>query len=652
VTRRALHGLLALAALVVVLFPAVPSAAAAPALQIVLTNPDYETYAVDQAGIAYGSPVTARNEIWRSLDEGRTWTKRSDFPDGYRPSYITTLASGTLLAAADTGSWNFFRSDDGAATWTPVLEFPVTPCFYGTLTSHSVTEGDGFVFAGTYNLCDEQPNTNYVYRSGDDGRTWSVVHTSTDRRHIHGLRFVAATHTLLALYGDSNGAIERSLDDGVTWTPYCTDHSDCVGIDMALGDGFGIFGTDTPERQNSIIRIDFATGETTRVFDIDRVSYSALGLGSGRFLVGTTHEDGSDVKDGLVHLYASDDDGESFTDVYSAPVRATGPTRLQVQFAYPNGDFPIQLSGGGTVVARLGTPTPPVAPANTALPSISGLAQQTLTLTASTGTWSGTTPTFGYTWLRCTPKGAGCAAIPGATSSSYQLVAADAGHSLKVTITATNGAGAASATSAKSAVVVALAPPTNVTLPSIGGTALPGQTLDVSTGGWSGNPSAYSYSWLRCTPKGTGCVAIAGATSSTYQAVVADVGHSLRVAVTATNAGGAASVTSGKTALVTGPTPPTSVALPLIGGVAQQGQTLSASTGTWSGSPTSYAYVWQRCSRKGGGCVAIAGGTSSTYQLVEADIGQTLRVSVTAINDAGSSTPVTSNRSAVVLASA
>ena len=66
-------------------------------------------------------------------------------------------------------------------------------------------------------------------------------------------------------------------------------------------------------------------------------------------------------------------------------------------------------------------------------------------------------------------------------------------------------------------------------------------------------------------------------------------------------------------------------------------ETLSASTGTWSGSPTSFAYQWRRCNTSGSGCADIGSATSSSYLLVAADVGSTLRVRVTATNGAGSS---------------
>src|SRR5262249_40318206 len=45
--------------------------------------------------------------------------------------------------------------------------------------------------------------------------------------------------------------------------------------------------------------------------------------------------------------------------------------------------------------------------------------------------------------------------------------------------------------------------------------------------------------------------------------------------------------------------PPTNMGLPVLSGTAVQGQTLSVSNGSWTGSPTSFAYQWQDCDSGG-----------------------------------------------------
>jgi subtilase family serine protease len=85
------------------------------------------------------------------------------------------------------------------------------------------------------------------------------------------------------------------------------------------------------------------------------------------------------------------------------------------------------------------------------------------------------------------------------------------------------------------------------------------------------------------------------------------------------------------------PSPPVNTSPPTISGTPTQNQTLTANPGTWTGSPPpTYAYQWNRCPQ-GGECAPISpGGTSSTYTLASADVGQNITVTVTATNASGS----------------
>jgi parallel beta-helix repeat protein len=81
------------------------------------------------------------------------------------------------------------------------------------------------------------------------------------------------------------------------------------------------------------------------------------------------------------------------------------------------------------------------------------------------------------------------------------------------------------------------------------------------------------------------------------------------------------------------PGPPTNLSRPQISGIAQEGQTLTASPGSWSGtSPISYAYRWRACNATGSACVNIAGAKAQSHTLTATQIGTTIRVVVTASN--------------------
>jgi hypothetical protein len=67
-------------------------------------------------------------------------------------------------------------------------------------------------------------------------------------------------------------------------------------------------------------------------------------------------------------------------------------------------------------------------------------------------------------------------------------------------------------------------------------------------------------------------------------------------------------------------------------GTPQVGETISASTGTWTNSPTGYTYQWLR------NLAPISDATSSSYELTEGDGGQLISCAVTASNAHGSAT--------------
>lgn len=216
---------------------------------------------------------------------------------------------------------------------------------------------------------------------------------------------------------------------------------------------------------------------------------------------------------------------------------------IRVSVTATNSDGASQaLSASTATVAEVGS-----APANIKQPDPSGTAQDGQTVTVDNGRWSGLRPiTFSYQWQSCTTPNAICTDLAGATGRSFVVATSQVGSQLRATVTATNSLGKSSAFSNLTTVVLAKATaPTNTSLPIITGSALVGQTLQASTGGWNGvATSAYAYQWSRCNPSGSGCANIPGATGQSYGVGQADNGMSLRAIVTATNPTGSTSATS------------------------------------------------------------------------------------------------------------
>jgi hypothetical protein len=218
----------------------------------------------------------------------------------------------------------------------------------------------------------------------------------------------------------------------------------------------------------------------------------------------------------------------------------------------------------GQLVALRAAPDPP---SSTSLPVLSGVAQEGAVLSATTGSWSGSPTGFAYRWQRSSDRGQTWLDIAGATSAAYPVSAADVGFTIRAVVTASNSGGSGSAASAPSAAVLP-APPASLSPPTISGTTREHETLTADAGSWSGSPTGYAFGWERC---GGGCAAIPGADGATHLLTAADVGFTVRVVVTASNAGGSGSAASSATTPVEPASPPGNVEPPAISGVAQEG---------------------------------------------------------------------------------
>jgi subtilisin len=161
-----------------------------------------------------------------------------------------------------------------------------------------------------------------------------------------------------------------------------------------------------------------------------------------------------------------DSSGESCSDISDATSSAYELTtadvgrRLRVVVGAQN------VAGSASATSNPTEVVISAPPVNSAPPAISGTAREGGTLSASVGTWSGfwggTLPiTYSYQWLRCDSSGESCSDISGATSSAYELTAADLGRRLRVLVGARDAHGSASATSNPSALVAPASQPDN-----------------------------------------------------------------------------------------------------------------------------------------------------------------------------------------------
>ncbi|HET7566675.1 MAG TPA: LamG-like jellyroll fold domain-containing protein [Gaiellaceae bacterium] len=283
-----------------------------------------------------------------------------------------------------------------------------------------------------------------------------------------------------------------------------------------------------------------------------------------------------------------------------------------------------------------------VTPAHTGQPTISGTLLVGRTLSADTGSWSGTTPlTFAYEWDRCV--GGSCTSIAGATASSYTTGNDDAGTTLEVVVTASNSGGSDSATSAETGVIGSVTAPVSTVAPVVSGPVAEGATLAVTSGSWTGADSlSFAYQWQRCTSGDQAtCSDIGDATDASYTATADDVGDLLQARVTATDSVGPATAVSSQVGPVEASTLPVNVTLPSFSGDPVVGATLTGAIGDWTGTvPIGYTLQWQRCTGPDpSSCTDIAGADGVTYTVTGGDLGLAVQLHVVATNPATGAGP-------------
>ena len=179
-----------------------------------------------------------------------------------------------------------------------------------------------------------------------------------------------------------------------------------------------------------------------------------------------------------------------------------------------------------------------------------------------------------------------------------------------------------------------------------------GTVLNGNKGEWSSTtPISYYTTWQRCDTNAQACQKIANVENkATYTVVGADAGHTIRFYVTASNKDGKTTAHSNATSVVpNGPGAPAETAPPKIKGEAVVGKTLTATTGSWTGTqPISYTFKWQSCTSSTS--CANNGASGNTYDVASADVGKRIRVKVLAKNADGE-TPGLSDPTATVTSS-
>jgi len=256
----------------------------------------------------YGVQESAPSTLMRCTDPTlRSWetlstiTATAGATTRIRNVFIT--AAGTLIVNIGTTTTNqWMRSTDGGATWTPVITDPIA-----STLRHSMAQGtDGTILYGTYYSAGTGPYTLSLYKSTDDGATWTVTHTwpnsgaasSYPYRHIHLVQadpYVEGRFWISSGDWDNQSHVWYTDDAGENLTLFGSGAQRWRAVTMLFTEDEVIIGQDGDEpitgQAASIIAYDRVTKVPRVIFDSSELS--ARGNRAGALYYGALAPDGN-----------------------------------------------------------------------------------------------------------------------------------------------------------------------------------------------------------------------------------------------------------------------------------------------------------------------------------------------------------------------
>ena len=554
------------------------------------------------------------------LKDGELWLGLNE--EMFSTGFVLSVGDeefGSAEAVVDHGGASYrFRWDDPGLGWSAGNEVTVSlvqsdqnTAALGAPTIGGAAQVGETLTADTSGVedADGLDNVSYSYQwIRDDGNNDTDIVDATDVAYTLTDDDFGRTIQVRVSFTDDRGNAE-TLTSETTRAVAAARNRDATGTPTITG---------TPQVGQTL------TADTSPIADRDgltNVSYSHQWTAGGSDIDGAT---------GSGYELTASDQGKTIT--------------VRVTFTDDRGNAET-LTSAATVAVAAKPDT-----AATGLPAISGTPQVGETLTASTSAIADgdglNNVSYRYQWI------SGGTDIDGATGSSYELTSSEQGQTIQVRVTFTDDRGNAETLTSAATVAVAAAPNRQATgQPTISGTPQVGQTLTADTSNISDldgiADATFAYQWRR------GGLTIIGANRSTYTLTASDQGKTITVRVRfIDDRNSIESRASNATTAVAAAPNSQATGQPTISGTPQVGQTLMADTANIAREDgltrVSYGYQWVRNDATDD--ADISGATGSTYTLVAADQGRTIKVRVTFTDDAGSDESLTSAATEAVAA--
>ena len=362
-----------------------------------------------------GSPVAGDTITFASTDAGEKVSTTTNNGNG---TYTATITSSTTVGTPTITATDSSVSPSitGQATLTQTASVPVPAKVAVSLSPASIVANGTSTSTATATVTDA---------SGNPVAGNQVSFTSNDS----GEKIVTATT-------NANG----------TYTATITSSKTAHAVTITATDS-----SVSPSITGQATLTQTAGPPAKLVLSLSPASIAANGTSTSMATATVTDANGNAVAGNHV-AFTSSDIGEKIGAVtgnangtYTATITSS-KTAHAVTITATDSSVSPSVAGKATLTQTV----PPVRPIELLPPSITGTATVGHKLTGFAGLWLGTGISYAYQWQRCNSS---CAAIAGATATSYTVATADRGARLRLAVTASNPGGSVTAYSSQTAVV-------------------------------------------------------------------------------------------------------------------------------------------------------------------------------------------------------
>lgn len=250
------------------------------------------------ASFALGSNVylgLTTGEIVRAddADPGKPW-RSFGRPSDIGARLLFVSASGTVFVSPS--GEHMYRTEDGGKTWQVCLDVPVW---------RMDQDDQGNLYAGNYTKDDEHVAT--LYRSTDDGVSWSAVFQEDRCHHIHTVRWDDRGDRLYIAFGDGAYRGQAYSDDrGASFERLARGWGQ-GHTDVAATEHYVIWASD--DQSGRVYRVDRRTGRTETLMGRSQFMWFAVS-GDRQIYIGTITSRTDGGERGA--LLASSDEGTTW----------------------------------------------------------------------------------------------------------------------------------------------------------------------------------------------------------------------------------------------------------------------------------------------------------------------------------------------------